>query len=292
MILLDGKKTAEIIKNNIKKQVEGFVKKGLRPPHLTAILVGNDPASVAYVKNKEKQSKKVGFTSSLIHLPADTSEADLLNIIMQLNKDDQVDGYIVQLPLPKHINPHKIINAIDPNKDVDGFHPLNLGQLLAQLPGFIPATPYGIVELIKYYNIPTDGQNVLIIGRSLIVGRPLSILLSQKRPNGNATVTLAHSHTKNLKTLSRQADIIVTALGKPNFLTADMVKDGVVIIDAGINEVPDKQSKRGFKLVGDVAFDEVSKKASYITPVPGGVGPMTITMLLKNTLEAYKMKHL
>jgi len=290
MILIDGKKIAADIRKEISVEVEKFVRQGFRPPHLTAVLVGNDPASLSYVKSKERQSAKVGFTSSLIHLESQTTEKELLDIIRDLNNDDKVDGFIVQLPLPSQINSQKILMAVSPQKDVDGFHPLNLGKMIAQLPGFLPATPYGILELINRYNIETEGKNVLIIGRSLIVGRPLSILLSQKRKGGNATVTLAHSRTKNIKDLTLQADIIITALGKPRFLTVDMVKEGVVVIDAGINSIDDPLAKHGYRLVGDADFEQISKKASAITPVPGGVGPMTIAMLLKNTLQAYKQK--
>jgi len=290
MKIIDGKKTSSEIKEEISREVQQITSKGLRPPHLTAVLVGNEPASLSYVKSKEKASEKVGFTSSLIHLKEDISEKELLDTIKKLNTDHSIDGYIVQLPLPAHIDEHKIIMAIDPDKDVDGFHPVNLGKMLVQLPGFLPATPYGILELINRYHIPTEGKQVLIIGRSLIVGRPLSVLMSQKRKGGNATVTVAHSRTKNINKLTLQADIIVTALGKPHFLTADMVKEGVVIIDAGINSIDAPQTKRGYRLVGDVDFEGVSQKASYITPVPGGVGPMTIAMLLKNTLLAYLNK--
>jgi len=290
MILIDGKQTAAYFKEKIRSEVDQFLLKGLRPPHLVAVLVGEDPASLAYVKSKERQSKKVGFKSTLLHYNDDISESDLLKIIDQLNQDDAVDGYIVQLPLPAHIDAQKIIMAVNPQKDVDGFHPLNLGKMLANLPTFLPATPYGILELIKQYNLPTEGKNVLIIGRSLIVGRPLSILLSQKRQGGNATVTVAHSKTRNLKDLCLQADIIITALGKANFLTGDMVREGVVVIDAGINEIAAPEKKRGYKLVGDVDFESISRKASYLTPVPGGVGPMTIAMLLQNTLKAYKQR--
>jgi len=291
MKIIDGKKISSDIKEEIAQKVRQITAQSLRPPHLTAVLVGNDPASLSYVKSKEKASSKVGFTSSLIHLNENITEEELLKIIDDLNRDDSVDGYIVQLPLPEHINEQKIITAIDPNKDVDGFHPLNLGKMLAQLPGFLPATPYGILELINRYNIDTDGKQVLIIGRSLIVGRPLSILLGQKRKGGNATVTLAHSHTRNIKQLALQADIIVTALGKPHFLTEDMLKEGVVIIDAGINSIEAPGSPKAYRLVGDVDFENVAPKTSYITPVPGGVGPMTIAMLLKNTLDAYLQKH-
>ncbi len=288
MILIDGKQTAADIREEIKNEVAEIVKQGKRPPHLVAVLVGNDPASMTYVGSKERLSKKVGFNSTLLHFDENISEADLLKTVADLNRDDTVDGYIVQLPLPSHIDSQKVIMAIDPAKDVDGFHPVNLGKMMAQLPGFLPATPYGIIELIKRYNIETSGKNVLIIGRSLIVGRPLSILMSQKREGGNATVTVAHSRTKNIKELALQADIIITALGKAHFLTADMVKDGVVVIDAGINSIDAPETKRGYRLVGDADFENISKKASYMTPVPGGVGPMTIAMLLKNTLQAYK----
>ncbi len=289
MTIIDGKQTAADIREEIKGEVSELVKQGKRPPHLVAVLVGNDPASLAYIGNKERLSKKVGFKSTLLHFDENISEADLLKTVDELNRDESVDGYIIQLPLPAHINEQKIIMAIEPDKDVDGFHPVNLGKMLVQLSGFLPATPYGIMELIKRYNIETSGKNVLIIGRSLIVGRPLSILMSQKRNGGNATVTVAHSHTKNIKQLAQQADIIVTALGKAHFLTADMVKEGVVVIDAGINSIDDPNTKRGYRLVGDADFENIIKKASYITPVPGGVGPMTIVMLLKNTLQAYKL---
>ena len=290
MILIDGKKTAQRIKTEISQEVQELLQQGKRPPHLTAVLVGNDPASMAYVKSKERNSQKIGFTSDLRHFEETISEKKLLQVVSDLNADPMVDGYIVQLPLPPHIDAHKIIMAIDPQKDVDGFHPVNLGKMIAGLPGFLPATPYGILELIKQYQIETSGKNVLVIGRSLIVGRPVSILLSQKREGGNATVTVSHSKTQNLKALSLQADIIVAAIGKPYFLTADMVKEGVVIIDAGINSIPDLSTQKGYKLVGDVDFESVKQKASYITPVPGGVGPMTIAMLLKNTLKAYHLK--
>jgi len=288
MILIDGKKTALDIRESIRLEVDSILQKKLRAPHLVAVLVGDDPASQTYVNSKEKAAKSIGFTSSIFRYDKDISEKKLLQIVDELNQDDAVDGYIVQLPLPKHIDEEKIIMAIDPSKDVDGFHPLNLGKMLAQLPGFLPATPFGILELIKRYHIETEGKNVLVIGRSLIVGRPLSVLLGQKRVGGNATVTLAHSKTKNIKQLSLQADIIITAIGKAHFLSADMVKEGVVIIDAGINSIDAPERKRGYKLVGDVDFENVAPKAAYITPVPGGVGPMTIAMLLQNTLLAYQ----
>ncbi len=290
MKIIDGKKISAEVKDEIKQEIDKIISKGLRPPHLTAVLVGDDPASWAYVKNKERTSKKLGFTSSLLHFNKDITEKELLEVVNSLNHDKTVDGYIVQLPLPAHIDEQKIIMAIDPDKDVDGFHPMNLGKMLVNLPTFIPATPYGIIELINRYDIKTEGKNVLVIGRSLIVGRPLSILLSQKRRGGNATVILAHSKTRHLEQLSRQADMVITALGRPRFLKADMVKEGVVIIDAGINSVDALDTKRGYRLIGDVDFEPVSKKASFITPVPGGVGPMTIAMLLKNTLQAYYLK--
>jgi len=288
MILIDGKKTSADIKNEIKVEVDKIIQSNKRPPHLVAVLVGDDPASRSYVNSKEKAAEKIGFKSTILRFDENISEEKLLQEVAKLNHNDSVDGYIVQLPLPKHIDSQKIILAIDPNKDVDGFHPLNLGKIITNMPGFLPATPYGILELINRYEIKTTGKNVLVIGRSLIVGRPMSILLSQKRKGGNATVTVAHSRTKNLKELALQADIIIVAIGSAHFLTADMVKDGVVIIDAGINSIDAPDRKRGYKLVGDVDFENVSKKASYITPVPGGVGPMTIAMLLKNTLLAYQ----
>ena len=290
MTIIDGKQTAADIRNRIGEQVAQSLAKGNRPPHLVAVIVGDDPASKTYVRSKERSAEKIGFKSTVIRLEAKTSEAELLKVVDNLNNDEGVDGYIVQLPLPKHIDEQKIIMAIRPDKDVDGFHPMNLGKMLAQLPTLLPATPYGILELINRYNIETSGKNVLIIGRSLIVGRPLSVLLSQKRKGGNATVTVAHSRTKNIKDLALQSDIIITALGKAHFLTADMVKEGVVVIDAGINSVDAPDTKRGYKLVGDADFENISKKASYMTPVPGGVGPMTIAMLLKNTFQAYTEK--
>ncbi len=288
MNIIDGKHTAEQIYSELQKETEEIIAAGKCPPSLTAVLVGDDPASYHYVRSKEKRAKKIGFHSQTIKLPETISEKELLKIISELNNDQSVDGYIVQLPLPSQIDEQKVIFAIDPNKDIDGFHPLNLGKMLIQANGFLPATPYGILELIKRYDINTVGKKVVIIGRSLIVGRPLSILLSQKRGTGNATVCVAHSKTENLKELTLSADIVITALGKPEFLTADMVKEGVVVIDAGINQIEDKNSAKGYKLIGDVKFDEVSKKASYITPVPGGVGPMTIAMLMVNTMRAYK----
>ena len=288
MIILDGKKTANDIKNEIAKEVEILKSKGLKVPHLAAILVGNDGASLTYVNSKVKACDKVGFNSTLIHLKDTISQEQLLQEIENLNNNNDIDGYIVQLPLPKHIDEQKVLMAVNPNKDVDGFHPTNVGKMTLELPTFLPATPFGILELLERYKIETQGKNVVVLGRSHIVGRPISILLSQKRKVGNATVTLCHSRTKNLRDFTKKADIIIAAIGIPEFLTGEMVKDGVVIVDVGITRVKDVTKKRGYRLVGDVHFDSVSKKASYITPVPGGVGPMTIAMLLKNTLLAVK----
>ena len=286
MILLDGKKTSIEIKEEIKITVSAMKLKGERVPHLAAVLVGNDGASLTYVGNKVRSCEYVGFKSTLIKLENNISEIDLLKQIQILNSDNTLDGYIVQLPLPKHIDEEKILLAIDSKKDVDGFHPENFGRMSLELDEFVPATPYGIIKLLERYKIPTDGKNCLVVGRSNIVGRPISILMSQKGISGNATVTLAHSHTKNLKKLTKQADIIIMALGIPEFLTSDMVKDDVCVIDVGITRVVDKNNPKGYVIKGDVDFKEVSKKASYITPVPGGVGPMTIAMLLQNTLQA------
>ncbi len=255
---------------------------------MAAVLVGNDGASLTYVGSKVRSCEKVGFDSSLIRLPEETTEAELLAKIAELNQDDTLDGYIVQLPLPKHIDEEKVLLAIDPKKDVDGFHPSNFGRMALELETFIPATPFGIMQLIERYDIDTQGKHVVVIGRSHIVGRPISILMSQKGAYGNATVTVAHSRTKDLKALTQQADIIVSALGVPGFVTADMVKEGVVIIDVGITRVEDASKQKGYYITGDVDFESVAQKASYITPVPGGVGPMTIAMLLKNTLLARK----
>jgi len=288
MVLIDGKATANQIKNEIAEEVKAIQSKGERAPHLAAVLVGNDGASLTYVGSKVRSCEKVGFDSSLIRLPEETTEAELLAKIAELNQDDTLDGYIVQLPLPKHIDEEKVLLAIDPKKDVDGFHPSNFGRMALELETFIPATPFGIMQLIERYDIDTQGKHVVVIGRSHIVGRPISILMSQKGAYGNATVTVAHSRTKDLKALTGQADIIVSALGVPGFVTADMVKEGVVIIDVGITRVEDASKEIGYYITGDVDFDSVAPKASYITPVPGGVGPMTIAMLLKNTLLARK----
>ena len=288
MILLDGKKTSADIKEEIAAEVTKIIKQNKRPPHLAAVLVGEDGASMTYVKNKVRACEKVGFESTLIRLKDSTTEEELLQQVHALNADDSIDGFIVQLPLPSQINEEKILLAVDPKKDVDGFHPTNFGRMALEMDSFISATPFGIMQLIERYEIETSGKNVLVVGRSNIVGRPMSILLSQKKPFANATVTLAHSRTKNLKELSLQSDIIVVALGIPNFLKADMVSEGTVVIDVGITRVDDLSSAKGYKLVGDVDYDEVAPKSSHITPVPGGVGPMTIAMLLQNTLLAYQ----
>ena len=288
MILLDGKKTSADIKEEIAAEVTNIINQNKRPPHLAAVLVGEDGASMTYVKNKVRACEKVGFESTLIRLKDSTTEEELLQEVHALNTDDSIDGFIVQLPLPSQINEEKILLAVDPKKDVDGFHPTNFGRMALEMDSFISATPFGIMQLIERYQIETSGKNVLVVGRSNIVGRPMSILLSQKKPFANATVTLAHSRTKNLKELSLQADIIVVALGIPNFLKADMVSEGTVVIDVGITRVDDSSSAKGYTLVGDVDYDEVAPKSSHITPVPGGVGPMTIAMLLQNTLLAYQ----
>jgi methylenetetrahydrofolate dehydrogenase (NADP+)/methenyltetrahydrofolate cyclohydrolase len=287
MVLLDGKKTSNDIKSEIALSVKEIVSSGSRPPHLAAVIVGDDGASLTYVGSKVRACKRVGFDSSLVKLPESTSESELLEKVKELNNDSNIDGYIVQLPLPNHIDSQKILMAVDPSKDVDGFHPSNFGKMALNLPTFISATPYGIMELLDRYNVETSGKHTVVIGRSDIVGRPISILMSRKSNPGNSTVTLAHSRTKNIKELTLQADIIISALGVPNFVKADMVKQGAVIIDVGITRVTN-DSKKGYEIVGDVDYKNVSRKASFITPVPGGVGPMTIAMLLKNTLLAYK----
>ncbi|MEB3015725.1 bifunctional methylenetetrahydrofolate dehydrogenase/methenyltetrahydrofolate cyclohydrolase FolD [Capnocytophaga ochracea] len=288
MTILDGKKTSEALKQEIAEEVKQLKAEGKKVPHLAAVLVGDDGASLTYVGSKVKACEQVGFESTLVKLPANISEEALLQEIEKLNANPEIDGYIVQLPLPKHIDEQKILLAIDPTKDVDGFHPANFGRMALDMQAFIPATPFGIMELLKRYEVPTKGKHVVVVGRSHIVGRPISILLSQKGAQGNATVTLTHSHTPNLAELTRQADIVVMALGIPEFLKGDMVKEGVTVIDVGITRLKDDSTHKGYRIVGDVAFDEVKEKASYITPVPGGVGPMTIAMLLKNTLLAYK----
>lgn len=286
MEILDGKKISNQIKDEIAVEVAEMKERGEKVPHLAAVLVGNDGASLTYVGSKVRSCKKIGFESTLIHLPDETTEEELLEKVKALNANPNIDGYIVQLPLPKHIDEQKVLMAVDPDKDVDGFHPTNFGKMALDMKSFIPATPFGIMELLRRYDVDTEGKHTVVIGRSHIVGRPISILMSQKGKAANATVTLTHSRTKDIKSLTLQADIIVSALGVPNFLKADMVKDGVVVIDVGITRVPDETRERGYYITGDVDFENVSKKASHITPVPGGVGPMTIAMLLKNTLLA------
>ena len=276
MVLIDGKKTSLELQAEIAEEVKALLAKGQKQPHLAAILVGDDPASQTYVNNKVKACEKVGFKSTLVQMEAYTSEQKLLSKIEELNNDDDIDGYIVQLPLPRHINEQKIIEAVKPSKDVDGFHPVNVGRLVLNLPTYVSATPYGIVHLLERYNIKTEGKHCVVIGRSHIVGSPMSILMAKNTNLGNCTVTLCHSRTQNLKEHTLQADIIIAAIGKPNFVTADMVKEGAVVIDVGINRVDDHSTAKGFKLVGDVNIEEVYKKDSHITPVPGGVGPMTI----------------
>jgi len=290
MELLDGKKISQQIKDEIKHTVSIRNKKGLRIPHLAAVLVGNDGASLTYVGSKVRSCDQVGFKSSLIQFKDSISEKYLLLKIKELNNDDTLDGYIVQLPLPKHINEEKILLSIDPKKDVDGFHPTNFGRMALEMESFIPATPSGIMEMLKRYKLDISGKHCVVIGRSHIVGRPISILMSQKGEPGNATVTLAHSRTNNLQQITKKADIIISALGIPNFLKGNMVKKGVIIIDVGITRVTDENNPKGYVIKGDVDFEDVSKKSSFITPVPGGVGPMTIAMLLKNTLISCERK--
>ena len=287
MKILDGKKTGNDIKSEIADQVLQLKKSGKRPPHLAAVLVGNDGASLTYVGSKVRSCERIGYESTLIKLPEETTEQTLLNQIQELNTNPAIDGFIVQLPLPAPIDEEKILMAVDPKKDVDGFHPTNFGKMALDMETFIPATPFGIMELIRRYDLDISGKHAVIIGRSHIVGRPMSILLSRKSSPGNATVTLTHSRTKNLSEITKQADIVVSALGVPNFLKADMVKQGAIVIDVGITRVPDESHPKGYVITGDVDFEAVRHKASYITPVPGGVGPMTIAMLLQNTFLAY-----
>ena len=286
MKLLDGKKISNEIKDEITAEVNKMKERGEKVPHLAAIIVGNDGASLTYVGSKVKSCERVGFESTLVHLPSTTSELELLKKIEELNQNTDIDGFIVQLPLPEQIDTQKVILAIDPDKDVDGFHPTNFGKMALDMSTFIPATPFGILELLERYKVDTKGKHTVVIGRSHIVGRPMSILMGRKGWPGNSTVTLTHSHTKNITQIISQADIVISALGVPHFLKAEMVKDDVVVIDVGITRVPDETKERGYYITGDVDFENVSKKASFITPVPGGVGPMTIAMLLKNTLLA------
>lgn len=286
-ILIDGRIIAKTIKEEIKKEVSDLLDAGKRPPHLVAVIVGEDGASLSYVASKEKQSKEVGFTSSVYRFPETITEKELLETLDFLNKDPEVDGYIVQLPLPKHISERKVLEYINPAKDVDGFHPTNEGRMMIGLPSYIPATPYGIKKLLDRSNIETEGKHCVVLGRSNIVGTPISILMSRNSSKANCTVTMCHSKTKNLKEICLQADIIIVAIGKPEFLTADMVKEGAVIVDVGIHRIP-ADNEKGYKIIGDVKYDEVAPKCKAITPVPGGVGPMTIVALLDNTLKAYK----
>lgn len=286
MVILDGKKVSNDIKNEITEKVKEMKANGEKVPHLAAIIVGNDGASLTYVASKVKACERVGFDSTMVRMSDTTSEVELLEKIHELNSDSDIDGFIIQLPLPKQIDTQKVLLAVDPDKDVDGFHPMNFGKMALDMDTFIPATPFGILELLDRYNVDTQGKHTVVIGRSHIVGRPMSILMGRKGSPGNSTVTLTHSHTKNIAQITSQADIIISALGVPNFLKADMVKDDVVIIDVGITRVPDETTEKGYRITGDVDFENVSKKASFITPVPGGVGPMTIAMLLKNTLLA------
>jgi methylenetetrahydrofolate dehydrogenase (NADP+)/methenyltetrahydrofolate cyclohydrolase len=290
MTILDGKGTAQEIRKELKGKVESLKSNGERPPHLAAVLVGDDGPSHTYVNAKVKDCRQIGYESTLVDLPATISEKDLLDRVDQLNNDDNIDGFIVQLPLPDHIDENKIIAAINPNKDVDGFHPENFGRMALNLPSFVSATPRGIVEILDRYDIETEGKHCVVIGRSNIVGTPISILMSRNNKVGNATVTVTHSRTKNLKELTQQADIVIAAIGNPYFLKADMVKDGAVIIDVGMSRVEDASKKRGYRLAGDVDFEKVKEKASHITPVPGGVGPMTRAALLLNTYRAYSIK--
>ena len=290
MVILDGKKVSNDIKNEIKEQVDKMKGKGEKVPHLAAVIVGNDGASLTYVGSKVRACERVGFESTMVRMSNTTSEIELLDKIEELNQNDDIDGFIIQLPLPPQINTQKVLMAVDPSKDVDGFHPENFGKMALDMSTFIPATPFGILELLDRYGVETKGKHTVVIGRSHIVGRPMSILMGRKGFPGNSTVTLTHSHTKNINQITSQADIIISALGVPNFLKAEMVKDDVIIIDVGITRVPDDNSPKGYIITGDVDFENVSKKASYITPVPGGVGPMTIAMLLKNTLLAREQR--
>ncbi|MFM8493508.1 MAG: bifunctional 5,10-methylenetetrahydrofolate dehydrogenase/5,10-methenyltetrahydrofolate cyclohydrolase [Bacteroidota bacterium] len=289
--LIDGKATAAQIHSELSMEVQNRLSKGLRPPHLAAVLVGHDGASQTYVNNKILACERVGFQSTLIRKEATTTESELLELVASLNQDKDLDGFIVQLPLPDHINPEKINEAIDPAKDVDGFHAINLGRMLLNLPGYLPATPAGIIELLRRYNIETEGKNCVILGRSHIVGSPLSVLMARSARPGNCTVTLCHSKTQHLKEHIQRADILIAALGKPGFVQGEWVKEGAVVIDVGTTRVPDASRPSGYKLMGDVDFETAAPRCSAITPVPGGVGPMTISMLLRNTLDSANKRH-
>lgn len=288
-MILDGKALSKQIQEEIKQEVDQLLAAGKKAPHLAAILVGNDGASETYVGHKTKMCDEVGFQSTLIRLPESTTEEELLQKVADLNNNEDLDGFIVQLPLPKHIDANKVNLAIDYRKDVDGFHPINIGKMAQNLPSYLPATPYGILQLLERNGVETSGKECVVVGRSNIVGSPMSILMARNSKVGNCTVTICHSQTKNLTEHTKRADILVVALGKPNFISADMVKEGVVVIDVGITRVEDASKKRGFRLVGDVNYEEVAPKSSWITPVPGGVGPMTVTSLLMNTLQAAKL---
>lgn len=286
MELIDGKKIAAEIKQELADKVAELKSLGKRIPHLVAVLVGNDPASETYVASKVKSCKEVGFKSTEMRYSSDITEEQLLEVVDRLNRDEDVDGYIVQLPLPRHISEERILLAINPDKDVDGFHPFNVGKMVTGLPTYLPATPAGIVELLTRYHIETRGKHCVVIGRSNIVGTPMAVLMSRKDEHADCTVTICHSRTQNIQEITRQADILIVALGKPHFVTAEMVKEGAVVVDFGIHRVPSDKTKSGFRLIGDVDFEQVAPKCSYITPVPGGVGPMTIVSLLQNTLKA------
>jgi len=292
MKIIDGKTLSDTVKQEIKAEVDALRDAGRKIPHLAAVLVGENPASQFYVRSKVRSCEEVGFESTLIRKDSHITEDELLEIVRELNENDQVDGFIVQLPLPDHIDEIKVTMAIDPGKDVDGFHPVNFGKMAQGLPCFLPATPFGIMQMLERYHIETSGKHCVVIGRSNIVGTPISILLSRKSNPGNCTVTLTHSRTKDLPAEVKRADIIIAAIGIPNFVTRDMVKQGAVVIDVGINRVDDPSRKKGYRIVGDVDFDDVSDKCSYITPVPGGVGLMTVTSLMQNTLQAVKNRYL
>lgn len=290
--ILDGKTTAIKIKDEIANQVRKLTAEGKRAPHLAAVLVGNDGASQTYVASKEKSSHEVGFTSSVYRYPENTTQEELMKVIDFMNKDEEIDGYIIQLPLPKHLDEKMVINAIDPKKDVDGFTSINMGNLVLGEDSYVPATPMGVVSLLKHYNIETSGKHCVVVGRSNIVGTPMALLMSRNLDSANCTVTICHSRTKNLAEITRQADILIVAIGKPEFITADMVKEGCVLVDVGIHRIPDETKKSGYRIVGDVKHDEVDSLCSWVSPVPGGVGPLTICSLLENTFKAYRKNYL
>lgn len=290
--ILDGKTTAIKIKDEIANQVRKLTAEGKRAPHLAAVLVGNDGASQTYVASKEKSSHEVGFTSSVYRYPENTTQEELMKVIDFMNKDEEIDGYIIQLPLPKHLDEKMVINAIDPRKDVDGFTSINMGNLVLGEDSYVPATPMGVVSLLKHYNIETSGKHCVVVGRSNIVGTPMALLMSRNLDSANCTVTICHSRTKNLAEITRQADILIVAIGKPEFITADMVKEGCVLVDVGIHRIPDETKKSGYRIVGDVKHDEVDSLCSWVSPVPGGVGPLTICSLLENTFKAYRKNYL